>query len=279
MSVTTRSRHLTDAEREELIVSNLSLVHYLARDLHSRATHLPLDDLVSIGTVGLIKAVDRFDPTLGRDMGGGYIRTYIIGAMQDELKSQDWAPRDLRKELRLVQDTKATLATELGRAPTPAEIAEKAEMTTEKVTRLLNERNPDFLNVDVVDLEQHQILISSELSPERHLLENEDRRETVQRLDLLRQAVTALPKQMRYVMEERHYKNRKVTDIAKELGVNRSTVGNHLREAMNLLTHGMSALTGHPAPPEVTEESDRARQTREDYLARLNATVSLPDAA
>ena len=85
------------AARDRLVLSYAPMVKYLAcRKVRELPAHCELDDLVSGGLVALIAAVDRFDPAKGATFEQ-YVWTRVSGAIMDELRRQDWAPRSLRR--------------------------------------------------------------------------------------------------------------------------------------------------------------------------------------
>ena len=110
--------------RAQLLDLYLGLVHHAARDYaRSLPAGLELDELVSAGTVGLVQALEGFDPERGLAFST-YAMPRIRGAMLDELRSRDWVPRSVRARGRKVEQVRAALQHRLGRAPAAAEIAE-----------------------------------------------------------------------------------------------------------------------------------------------------------
>src|SRR5262249_29782220 len=113
---------LGQEERDRMLKENLPQVHYIARRIHDRLPpHIPLEDLVGGGIVGLFEAIRNFDP--GRS---GSIKAYakirIQGTILDSLRDLDWSPRDLRKKGRQVQEALHRLRASLGRAPSETEL-------------------------------------------------------------------------------------------------------------------------------------------------------------
>src|SRR6266478_913180 len=117
-------RQLLDSEeRRRLLEENLPEVRYTARRIHDRLpSHVPFDDLVHAGILGLIDAVDKFDPTKNVQLKS-YARFRIRGAILDSLREMDWSPRHLRRQARQIEQVNRELASELGRAPSETEIA------------------------------------------------------------------------------------------------------------------------------------------------------------
>ena len=104
-------------------MDNLPEVRHIARRIHFRLPrHVPFDDLVHSGVVGLIDAVEKYDPAKNVRLGS-YARFRIRGAILDSLRKQDWIPRFLRRKARRVERAYLDLATELGRFPSEPEVA------------------------------------------------------------------------------------------------------------------------------------------------------------
>jgi RNA polymerase sigma-B factor len=121
------------AARDELVKRFLSLATRLAQRYH-RGTE-PLDDLVQVASVGLLKAIDRFDPERGSAFSSFAVPT-IAGELKRYFRDKGWAlrvPRDLQELAQRVNRTTDRLVCELGHTPTVAEIADALEITPEQV--------------------------------------------------------------------------------------------------------------------------------------------------
>jgi RNA polymerase sigma factor for flagellar operon FliA len=106
------------AERERLLTENLPEVRYIARRIHDRLpSHVQFDDLLHAGILGLIDAVDKFDPRKNVLLKS-YARFRIRGAILDSLRQLDWSPRNLRRQARRIEEAHRELAAVLGHAPT-----------------------------------------------------------------------------------------------------------------------------------------------------------------
>jgi RNA polymerase sigma-B factor len=125
------------ALRDEIVEANLPLVRYLAQRFSSR--HAVLDDLVQVGSVGLIKAVDRFDPELGRPFVA-YAAPTILGEIKRYLRDSGGLVRAPRKAHELqgaVAQARDDLSQRLGRPPTLSEIAAEVGVEAEDVVETL----------------------------------------------------------------------------------------------------------------------------------------------
>ena len=122
--------------RDQLIFDHLPQVHLLARRLHARCPReVELDDLVSAGTVGLLQAINRFDPA--RECKLKTLAEHRIrGAMLDYLRQLDPLSRAVRKFVRDRDAAQVRLAAELGRSPIDEEIAEAVGVSVMRYRRL-----------------------------------------------------------------------------------------------------------------------------------------------
>lgn len=119
-------------ERERLILEHLPQVRLIARRIHERLPEsVSLDDLVSTGIVGLISAIDRFDPSQNVKLKT-YAEYKIRGAILDSLRGLDWAPRQQRKRAKLIEAAICAAEQRLHRSPTEEEIAHQLGQTIEQ---------------------------------------------------------------------------------------------------------------------------------------------------
>ena len=115
-------------ERERLILEHLSQVRLIARRIHERLPdNIALDDLISAGVVGLIAAIDHFDPQHNVKLKT-YAEYKIRGAILDSLRGLDWAPRQKRKMARQVEAAIQAVGQRVRREPTEEEIARELNM-------------------------------------------------------------------------------------------------------------------------------------------------------
>ena len=119
--------------REQLIVSHLNLVRFLASKFKNRGE--PLDDLLQVGTIGLIKAIDRFDPDRGLEFTT-FATPTIMGEIKRHFRDKGWSvrvPRRLQELSAKVNQTTDDLTRELQRPPSVAEVAERLGATVDEV--------------------------------------------------------------------------------------------------------------------------------------------------
>src|SRR6478736_2856863 len=128
-----------DDERERLLVEQLPQVRYIARRIHDRLPrHVPLEDLVHAGVLGLIDALQKFDHSKHVQFGS-YAKFRIRGAILDSLREMDWSPRDLRRQSRRLEEAHDKLRLELGRHPNEPELAKELGIGLPDLQKLLGD--------------------------------------------------------------------------------------------------------------------------------------------
>jgi RNA polymerase sigma factor FliA len=128
-------------EYDRILLEQLPQVRCVARRIHKRLPkHIPFEDLVHSGVIGLIDALAKFDHAKHVQFGL-YARFRIRGAILDGLREMDWGPRELRRRARLVEDAERNLSMDLSRTPTEVEVATKLKMELWKFQQLRRELN------------------------------------------------------------------------------------------------------------------------------------------
>jgi RNA polymerase sigma factor for flagellar operon FliA len=125
--------------RERILLEQLPQVRYIARRIHERLPrHVPFDDLVHAGVLGLMDALNKYDQTKHVQFAS-YAKFRIRGAILDSLREMDWSPRELRRKGRRIEEVCARLSAELGRTPTESELAKGLDMDLHQFQLLLGE--------------------------------------------------------------------------------------------------------------------------------------------
>ena len=122
--------------RDQLIVSHLNLVRFLASKFKNRGE--PLDDLIQVGTIGLIKAIDRFEPDRGLEFTT-YATPTIMGEIKRHFRDKGWSvrvPRRLQELSSKINQVTDDLTKELQRSPSIEEIAQRLILTLKRFLRL-----------------------------------------------------------------------------------------------------------------------------------------------
>ncbi len=214
--------------RDRLVLGYAPLVKYVANRMGSGLpAHVDQADLVSYGLGGLMAAIDRFDPV--REVRfETYALSRIRGAILDELRVIDWVPRSLRARGREIERAEATLARELLRTPTDAELAAELGITADELdASLVALSQASMVALDArlarVDAAGDHISLL-DILPDR---DETDPAAIVDRAalkDSLAAVVERLPERERIVIGLYYYENLKLHEIGKVLGVTESRV-------------------------------------------------------
>ena len=235
------SRHLNPMpmteEHEQIIIEHLPIVRYLARRIHERLPQqVDIEDLVSAGVLGLIDALQKFDP--GKKVQfRSYAQFRIRGAILDSLRTLDWSPRDLRRKGRSVEEAIRSLTSRMGRAPSETEVAAELNMALEAYHLLLGELKG--LEIGTLHAERSEDSGEEELayipsSPEEDPL---FRCLKTEMQDKLAAAIDQLTERERLVMTLYYYEEMTMKEIGLTLGVVESRVSQiHASAVLHLRT-------------------------------------------
>ena len=136
---TPRRNEVDHVGRQTLLLENLTEVQYIAKRMYKRMpSHVSFEDLFHAGILGLIDAIDRFDPQKNVALKV-YARFRIRGAILDSLRQMDWSPRNLRRQARRLEEASHELIGELGHSPSISEMASKLRLPIEDLQHLLGE--------------------------------------------------------------------------------------------------------------------------------------------
>jgi RNA polymerase sigma factor for flagellar operon FliA len=210
--------------RRQLLELYIGLVHHVAREMSRRTSAAELDDLVGAGTFGLIRALDSFDLSRGLAFSTYAVRR-IRGAILDDLRSQDWAPRAVRVKARRLQVATVALQARLGRPPRPEEVATQLDID---ITTYWRWRD-DTATRSAVSYEG-EARAATASTPLQDLLEDGERTTVHEELgrqeevELLRDAIVRLPEKERTVMGLYYYEELNQRQIAEVMHVTESRV-------------------------------------------------------
>ena len=210
--------------REALVLQYLPQVRLIAKRIHDRLpSYIGVDDLISAGVVGLIGAIDHFDPMHNVQLNT-YAERRIRGAIMDSLREMDWAPRETRKRSRMIEGAIHRAQQRLGREPSEEEIALELEIPLDEYQRWLTD-------VQSADLERLEYAPGD--NPRGDLLnfisDDEENRPSriVERSaleKLLALAIDRMPKTERTVLTLYYYEELNLREIAAVMGVHLSRI-------------------------------------------------------
>src|SRR5271167_3727680 len=126
------TKRIDKRTKEKLILEYAPLIKFIAQKIAVRLpSNIELDDLISSGVIGLMDAIEKYDPTRDNKFKT-YAEFRVRGAILDELRAQDWVPRSVREKAKMVDRTMVVLETELGRLPTDEEVAQRLNMNMDE---------------------------------------------------------------------------------------------------------------------------------------------------
>lgn len=223
------------AVRDELVTMNLPLVEHLARRFRDRGENH--DDLVQVGTVGLIKAVDRFDTDRGVQFST-YATPTIVGEIKRHFRDRGWAIRVPRRlqELRIsLSRATSELSQSTGRSPTVADLAKHLDITEDEVLEGLESAQAyatSSLDAGTSDGEDSMSL-GATIGDEDAALEGVENRESLKPL------LAALPDRERQILFLRFFDNKTQSEIADELEISQMHVSRILARTLAQLRTGL----------------------------------------
>jgi RNA polymerase sigma factor FliA len=213
-----------EEEREKLILEHLPQVRLIARRIHERLPeNVNFEDLVSTGIVGLISAIDRFDPSHNVKLKT-YAEYKIRGAILDSLRGLDWAPRQQRKRTKQIEAAIARLEQKLQCMPSEEEIAGELNLTIDEYHDwLVDIRGINLGSLDSVvgEEEGHDLL--------RYISDEEENwpSQVLERAELQRllaDAIDRMPETERLVLSLYYHEELTLREISKIVHLHESRV-------------------------------------------------------
>ena len=228
-------RHNDLTAREELVSRFLPL----ARQLASRYRHAgePYDDLLQVACLGLVKAVDRFEPSRGKSFSKYAVPT-ILGELKRHFRDKGWAvhvPRSTQELALKVGDALGTLPARLGRSPTPRDVAQALEVSVEQVLEAMEAATAyeagslDSPRPGVSDDDDGLTLADTLATEERGY-------QVVEIGQAIGSALGALPDREREILRLRFEEDMTQAGIAERVGVSQMHVSRLLRRSLDRLT-------------------------------------------
>ena len=227
--------------RERLVVAYSPMVKFVAGRLGAGLpSHVEDADLISYGLMGLIGAIERFEPERGIKFET-FAMTRIRGAIIDELRSLDWVPRSVRARAREIETAQAKLEHELQRAPTEAELAEKLGCSEEELqSSLLEIANSSVYALDelwaISDSSGDQVSLLDTI-PDTEAADPQQALDSGEVKERLTEAIGTLPEREQVVIALYYYENLTLREIGDVLDVTESRVSQlHTKAVMRLKT-------------------------------------------
>ena len=224
-----------DVLRDKIVAGHLPVVHHIARRFGGRGE--PLEDLEQAGTIGLIGAVDRFDPTRGIDFLSFAIPT-ITGEIRRHFRDHTWStrvPRRLKDLQSQLAGVVGPLSQDLGRAPRPSEIAQRLQIPVEEVVAAL-EAQQAYRSSSMDELNSStDTPLADRLGWPTSSSTRSEYRETLAPL------LDELSERDRTILVLRFFGNQTQTQIAEKVGLSQMHVSRLLTQILGTLRHRMTA--------------------------------------
>lgn len=227
-------------------VRNAIIMHYkpvlesvVSQMAHKYQDYYEFDDILGYGMIGLIDAIRKFDHTKGIKFQT-YASIRIRGAIIDEVRRQDWIPRNVRQNHTAITDAEDKLNVELGRKPTVDEVSKRVEMPKEKIARVKKQWNTHT----VLSLEEKQAVSDVEpmsedmdIMPEKAMLKQEE-------VNTLAYHLSKLPEREQLVLTLSFYEELTLKEIGKIMDITESRVSQIRSKAIAKLRKQMHAYVG-----------------------------------
>jgi RNA polymerase sigma factor for flagellar operon FliA len=211
------------SDKDQCLTEHAHLVKRIAHQMMAKLPYsVQIDDIIQAGMMGLLDAASRFD-----ELHGAQFETYatqrIRGAMLDELRTADWLPRSLRRDMRRIETAISQLQQKLGKPPLESEIAEHLEIPLAEYQHMLQESRgaqllyyEDFNDEDQDDFFEH-FESGKDADPMELLQDGRFREELVRAID-------ALPERERMVMGMIYEQDMNLSEIGAVMGVGESRI-------------------------------------------------------
>ncbi|MBF0277575.1 MAG: FliA/WhiG family RNA polymerase sigma factor [SAR324 cluster bacterium] len=212
--------------REDLVLENAHLIKRIVSRMSARLpSEVDKDELYQAGSLGLLDAVDKFDP--GKEV---QFKTYaefrIKGAIIDELRSMDWIPRSVRSAATQMEHAHTTLTNTLGREPSDAEMAHELDMSTKEYYQFLAKSRP----IPLVSLSNYGKAGDEDSQDMLEVIEDPDVEDPFatfssgEMQQKLAGAIKTLPEQEQLILSLYYMEEMNLKEIGEVLGVSESRV-------------------------------------------------------
>lgn len=234
---------LTPQQKDKLIMEYAPLIKFIAQKIAVRLpSNIELDDLISSGVIGLMDAIEKYDPTRDNKFKT-YAEFRIRGSILDELRAQDWVPRSVRDKAKLLDRTFVNLEAELGRSPTDEEVCDKLGITIDEFHDMVNQVRP----VSVLSIDDAATFSNVDKKSILNLLEGCKLNNPLTQLNMkavkgiVTQSIEELPERQRLVLSLYYYEDLNLKEIGKILRVTESRVSQLHAQAIARLRAKLSA--------------------------------------
>ena len=225
--------------RDELVSAHMGLAAYLARRFANRGQ--PLEDLTQVASLGLLNAVERFDPTLEIEFST-YATTTIVGELKRYLRDKGWAvraPRRMQELYLSLSQVVDPLGQELGRSPTISELATEVQASEEEVLEALEAGQAyRFASLDAPRSEGDGDSVGESLGGEDFELIRAEQRA------VLSPIIEQLPVRQQHIVMMRFFEGLTQSEIARRLGISQMQVSRLLTRSVAQMRSSARNMSG-----------------------------------
>ncbi len=252
--------------RRDLVDIYARIVKYVAGRMAIGLPHyVEFNDLISAGLLGLIQAIDNFDHTRGIKFET-YAIPRIRGSILDELRSQDWFPRSLRRKAKQLEEAYSSLEVQLGRPATDAEVAKRLEINIEELDGMVGEVSiATIMSLDA-DTSGDDNESSSSLGDYLADVQTEDVEQILARQEmkeLIGNRMSELPEKEQLVLVLYYYEELTLKEIGEILDVTESRVCQIHTKAILRLKGKIERHEGKSSIGQITQQIQRQQQAEE----------------
>ncbi|MCY4512299.1 MAG: FliA/WhiG family RNA polymerase sigma factor [Bdellovibrionales bacterium] len=229
------STRISLKERNKIIVQYMPMIHCIAKKISIRLpSHIECDDLISNGVIGLMDAIEKYDPNRDNKFKT-YAEFRVRGAILDALRSQDWIPRSIRDKTKKLNKITQKLELELGRVPEDHEVAKALSITLEEFYALVNQTRP----VNILSIDETAFFSRMDKRSIMKLLETKEsilnrlNRKSVN--NLITNLIQELPERQRMVLSLYYYEGFNLKKIGQILKVTESRISQLHAQAIERL--------------------------------------------
>ncbi len=238
--------------RDQLVQRYIHLVKYIAgRVAIALPSHVSFDDLLSAGIMGLLNALEHFDPE--RNVPFEYFASQRIrGEMFDELRRLDWVPRTVRKKSKDLEKSIMTLQHKLGRDPSDDELAEYVGVSSQVLNQLFEEvKSSTFVSLqDFISQEDNHSLPMEQVIKNRDAVDPEEELERKEQHEELAAYISLLEERQRLVIALYYYEGLTLKEIGQVLDISESRVSQiHTRAILSLKARVRSIKSKESSSP------------------------------
>ena len=236
---------ITTENREEVIKRYSPMIKYVANRIAMRLPpHIEVDDLISVGVLGLMDAISKYDSSRGAKFKT-YAEFRVRGAILDELRAMDWVPRSIRQKASNVDKVVQGLQAKLNRAPEDEEVAKEMGLSLDQFHNTLNETK----SVPIFSLED--LGIAKESGEQQSLLDclagkaDADPQTQIRLIELkeiIEKAIDALPEKERLMVSLYYYEELTMKEIGAVLEITESRVSQIHSKAVYRLRTKLKAI-------------------------------------